>query len=244
MAKKKEEKVETLDELIEEIENRREELLDEITDEEGNYDEIELNEILRDEFQEDKYQQALIDAGVNDSDDDLGLNEIEPEDSISTDDSRDKDKLVQTMMKAKEHIKLVEMKLKGLEMVGGKPKFKQYFLIPRDDIDWLVIELDALYSTQSLSGKLHTNLSYFDDSMNTLLNNFRGRLAEYPDKVVPRQNMTKAIDIFLTEINVVRNAIMTGRLGDIARDMVINSYNEKTEDRPEDKVENLKKQLF
>ncbi len=231
---------------VEEIENRREELINELSDSDGEYDEIELNEILRDEFSEPEYQNTLIELGINNTDEELGLNEAETEEQIVGDDNKDKDKLLNTLLTNNKHIREIYFKLLNQEDkgIGKKPKFKGNPLIPSKDREFLILALGALYSTQSLSGKLHTNLSYFDDSMNTLLNNFRGRLSEYPDSILARQDMMRAIDIAMTEVNVVRNAIMSGRIGDLARDMVINSYNEKDERKEDDKVSELKKQLF
>ncbi|MGM0446242.1 MAG: hypothetical protein ACQEQH_07515 [Bacillota bacterium] len=225
----------------EEVEDRLLELQEEYGDSE--YEQIRINEILRDEFQDEDYQQALIDLGINTEN--TGLEENIEDNTYTEPNTEDtKDALLKIMMVARDHIRKTRIRLEGKEIRDSKiVKVRGKFLIPSNEIDFIEQTLEALYSPQHLISKLHTNTSYFDDTMNTLINNFRTRLENYNDDVVSGREMRIAIDIFLNEINVIRNAIISGRLGDITRDMVINSYNEKQESTGEDKLQKLKNEL-
>jgi len=230
------------DDLINIVNNRLEELEEDYGDSE--YDQIRIKEILRDEFNEEKYNNALIELGINEEE--IGLEENSLEETTYNDPNtaETKDALLKIMMIAKDHIFKTRLRLEGKEIRKDKVvKVRAKFLIPSSEIDFIEQSLEALYSPQNLISKLHTNTTYFDDTMNTLINNFRVRLENYHDKIVSAKEMRIAIDIFLNEINVIRNAIISGRLGDITRDMIINSYNEKQETNPEDKLDKLKKEL-
>jgi len=225
---------------LKKVKERLEELQDEYDGSE--YDEVQINEILRDEFHEEEYQEALKELGINNED--IGLEEVEEQDYVEPNTNETKDALLKIMMIAKDHIKKTRLRLEGKEVRGRKiVKVRPKYLIPSNEIDFIEQTLEALYSPQNLISKLQTNTSYFDDTMNTLINNFRVRLENYKDDIVSSKEMRMAIDIFLNEINVIRNAIISGRLGDITRDMIINSYNEKQESSGEDKLDKLKKEI-
>lgn len=229
------------DKYYNEVSKRMQELEEEFGD--SDYEAIQIKEILRDEFSSEDYGQALIDLNVNNEE--TGLEEQLEEDGYVEPNTADtKDALLKIMMIAQDHIKKTRLRLEGKEIRKDKiVKVRPKFLIPSNEIDFIEQTLEALYSPQNLISKLHVNTSYFDDTMNTLINNFRVRLENYRDNVVSAQEMRIAIDIFLNEINVVRNAIISGRLGDITRDMIINSYNEKQESTGGDKLDKLKKEL-
>ncbi|MFW6130491.1 MAG: hypothetical protein ACOC56_04830 [Atribacterota bacterium] len=213
----------------EEILKRQEELIDEY----GDYDsyEVEINEILRDEFHEDKYSEALEELGINDSIEELGLEEDKEDDSIGDDSTTDEEKsnLVRTLLENNKHVYNLYLRLVGYEVLGDKITYTGKQLIPRRDIDFMISVVASLYQPQTLSSKLMHNIKDFDDHMNSTLNQFRKRLAEYSDDICSKNEFRKAIDLFLHEVHTVRNAIMTGRIGDLTRDISNTSYTEKQE---------------
>lgn len=231
------------DKFLEEVKQRRAELIDEF----GNSDveEIRINEILRDEFNDESYDDALISVGVNLEDDDLGLDEVEEEDDFtSPHDSDTKDALLKVMVNPSEHIKNTELRYKGFEPMNGKMVKKKRYLIPRDEITFVIQTLETLYLPQSLVSKLKKDIADFDDYFNSTVDSFRTRLEDYSEKIVPPQNLQIAVNMLLSEIVIIRNAIISGRLGDITRDMVINSYNEKQDSSTDTKVKDLKKKVM
>jgi hypothetical protein len=235
------EKPENYDSLKSEVETRREELIEEWGEDE--YDVIEINEILRDEFNSEEYKQVLIDLDINDED--LGLKEEKADEKItSVNDDEKKENIVQLMFSNNAHIKRIYLKLLGYEEVRGSMRFTGKTLIPKDDVKFMMDVIASLYQPQSLSGKLTKNIKFFDDHYNHILQNFRVRLENYTDDICSARDMRVAIDIFLNEVQVVRSAIMSGRHGDLARDMTIGSYNEKGDNTAaEDKIDKLKKEL-
>ena len=221
--------VKTAEECKQEVESRLDDLKFEYGDD-SDMDELQIYDILRDEFQDDEYSQILIDMGIADAD--LGLEEIDDgsEDSIGGDSNlEDKDKLVSILLNPEKHILFVEKRFKGWDFDNKKFIKKRPYLIPVEEINLIIQILDGLFSAQNLVSKLNNDISGFEDSMNQKVQNIKNRLEDYPDHIVPAKSMTAAIDILLSEIQVVSNAIRSGRLGDLTRDILIGSYNEKSD---------------
>jgi len=63
------------------------------------------------------------------------------------------------------------------------------------------------------------------------LQDIRVRLENYPDHIVKPGTIKYVNGILLNEVSVVINAIETGRLGELATDMITGSYNERSEPR-------------
>jgi len=225
---------------FQEVEKRKQDLIAEWGDD--NYDIIEINEILRDEFNDEKYEQALIDLGVNDED--TGLEDLEDGEENLSEGSENKDRIMQILLTNKKHIFETKLRLLNIERhKDGRLIQKGKELMPREDVDLFIQLLEALYSPQSLSTKLMKDVAEFDDNMNEIITNLNSRLGEYTDDIVSGNENKKAIDIILNEIEIVRLAIKHGRLGDITRDISINSYNEKNDLTTDDKIENVRQQL-
>lgn len=210
-----------------EVIQRRQDLILEIG-EDSEMDELRINEILRDEFSDPKYDEVLIELGINIDNTGLEVNEDE-EESLGDSNLDDKDKLTKILLHPEPHIHNVEMRLKGYVREGKKYVKKKPFIIPSDEIDVFVAILETLYLPQNLISNLKLSIKSFEDSMNKKVNNMRNRLNDEPDHIVSRQEMRIAIDMLLTEILTIRNAIGSGRLGNVARDILIGTYNEKEE---------------
>lgn len=231
------------DSLKQEVETR----LDELIEEYGSYEdyEIEINEILRDEFNDEDYKQILIDLEINDDEEELGLKEHDDTDDISEGKENDeKDNIIKTLLRNNGHVYKLAMTLLGYEEFMGDWEYKGKPLIPKRDIKFMIGVISNWYQPQSLSSKLQDKIKDFDDHVNTILNNFRKRLTNYTDDVCSATEMRIALDLFLSHAHIVRNAIITGRIGDLTRDMSINSYNEKQDiSSTDDKIARVKKEL-
>lgn len=229
--------------LIEEIEERKKELIEEYGSYEDYY--IEINELLRDEFNDDKYEQALIEVGVNDSEDDLGLQTESYEDTIEGKPDDEKTNIITTLLRNNKRVYGLYMSLMGYEVgLDGKHNYSGKQLLPKSDIEFMIEIVGSYYQPQSLSSKLQNKLVDFEDHINSMLHQFRKRLASYPDRICSAREMRVAIDLFLNEIVIIRNAIASGRIGDLTRDISNNSYTEKNDIAgDQDKIDSLKKKL-
>lgn len=217
----------TKEELRLQVEHRREELILEEGDD-SEMDELRINEILRDEFSGEIYDNVLVELGINIEE--TGLEEIEDDDNVLGDSNLDdKDKLTNILLNPENHLYGLEKRFKGYAIEGNKFIKKKPFIIPSDEIDAIMAILRSLYTPQSLASNLKTSIKKFENSMNKKVNNARNRLNDDPDHIVDRKEMRIAIDILLTEILTISNAISSGRLGNLSRDIIIGSYNEKEE---------------
>lgn len=234
--------VSNYDELYDEVVQRQEELEFEYGSD-SEYSEVKINEVLRDEFSGEEYKQILIDLGINVEK--INLSSTDTKNSwYNSTDEKEKENLVKTLLKGK-HTFNTDKRLRGWEEVGiNKFDRKTFNLLPTTDILFILQFLEAIYSTPSVTGKLDRHVNEFDDSINTQLTNFANKLVNYPDKIVNTDEMTQIINMLLNESSVVRTAIITGRLGDLSRDMVIGSYNEKEEQSSKDKLDELKRKLM
>lgn len=233
--------------MVENLKQQVEKRLEELKEEYGSYEdyEIEINEILRDEFQEEDYEDILIELGINDSEEELGLQEEDISDDIGEGkDEADKDNIIKTLLRNNSHVFKLAMTLLGYEAFMGEWEYKGKPLIPKRDVKFMIEVISNWYQPQSLSGKLQNEIKKFDHHLNTIVNNFRIRLTNYPDDVCSATEMRIAIDLFLSHAQIIRNAIITGRIGDLTRDMSINSYNEKQDiSNADDKIKTLKHEL-
>lgn len=225
------------DEDYNKVKKRLDELSDEYSDGDGNINpisEIEINEILRDEFTDSTYDDILIDLGINDED--LGLVEDdEDDDTIGNGADEEKSKtIITTLLDGSEHVRFVEKRLKGWEKINGKMVKTNFFLIPRIEINAIILLLESLYLPQNMSSKLHLSSIEFESNMNTQLQHIKSRITNYNDDICGVGKNKLICALLLGEIQVIINAIQSGRLGDIASDMVIGSYNERRDVKPDE----------
>ncbi len=207
---------------------RRDELEFEIGD--SDLDEVKINNVLRDEFSDEKYSQALLDLGI---DEEIEQEDVEDEKDLNlSDDSTGGDKLLSILLISEEKLQETEMRLRNYKKVRGKWVRKQgeASLLPSEDIEEIMLFLIIINSPQNLLNKLTSETLSFTDSMNRKLNYFADKLESYPDHIVSYKEMNLALHVVLSQVLVVKAGISSGRLGDISRDMVIGSYNEKAQE--------------
>jgi hypothetical protein len=104
--------------------------------------------------------------------------------------------------------------------------------------------LEGLFLPQNISSKLHLSLIEFESNMNTQLQHIRSRLTNYPDDICKGGKTKFTITLLLSEVQIIINAISSGRLGDLASDMVTGSYNERKEIKTDEVKQNALKDLL
>ena len=216
-------------------------------DELNSISDVEINEQLRDEFRDDKYEDILIELGINDDESELGLVEDTIDDDGIGGEGGDNEKgqsIVNTLLDGSKHVKRVEKRLKGWEWIDDKWVKTSFFLIPREEINSVVLLLESLYLPQNISSKLHLNVIEFESNMNTQLQHIKRRITNCSDDIC-KVGMNKFTNtLLLGEIQVIINAIQSGRLGDLTSDMVVGSYNERKDIKPEEVRQNALKELL
>jgi len=224
--------------LKEKVLKRQQELECEYGDSE--IDEITINEILRDEFQGEDYEAILIELGINDED--LGIEE-QTDKSEENSESRvniDENKLFNIFLNLKTSIDATEHTLRGRRKINGKWVKVTLKTLPSKEIDNIIEFLRDITEPQSLVAKLKMDIIDFSLSLNLTINGFLSTLEDYPDDIVDNDMMKSTISLILTKTTIVVNLVKSGRLGDLLRDMVIGSYNEKSEDKVKTKEDSIK----
>lgn len=220
--------------LIAEIENRLEDLRYEYEDDELS--EVKINEKIRDEFKDPKYNDALIELGINLKD--TGLKKIESDDSssnlLSKNSNKDNDKLISVLLDTTDHVRRIDKRIRGFEEIE-KDKWQRKILIFIPAIERIKITsfLDGIWSTQNIISNKRLSLGLYEGRMNKQLQDIRVRLENYPDHIIKPGTIKYVIGILLNEVAVVINSIESGNLGKIATDMVTGSYNERSEPQKE-----------
>jgi len=226
---------ETLDKdlLLAKVEDRLEDLKFEFGDDELS--EVKIFQKLRDEFKDDKYKDALIELGVNASTTGLKLMDNDKSsNNLFNKDDKNLDTLVKILLDTTEHIRRVDKRIRGFEEQDDK-KWKRKILvfIPAIERIKIVSFLEAIFLPQNLISKKNLTIKDFESRMNKQLQDIRVRLENYPDHIVKPGTIKYINGILLNEVSVVINAIETGRLGELATDMITGSYNERNEQKPD-----------
>lgn len=212
-------------EILEEIKERRIEL-----EEDYEYETLKVNEALRDEYAD--YPNELIELGINQSAEELGLAKqdktsildgVEPSDNV-------KSELIESVLKVSKRLKETKLALEGLQEIKGElQRVNKKRLVPEDEINFIMEFLKSIYSPQRLLSKIDSlNTKRFDDYIGKQLKLLNSRLGEYRDDIISYQEQERVMQLVIDNCETVRHAIKDGRLGDILRDMVIGSYNEKS----------------
>ena len=230
-----------IDDLIEEIEDRRDEL--ELEFEDSDLDEIKIKDMLRDEFSDPKYKEALIEAGINE---DIKGDLIEKEDDLTIGgDENGSDKILKILIMTDEDIQETEMILRGF-----KKEKKQWYksreeLLPSEDISEVLLFLRTNFLPQNLMTKLNVKNESLGDylkSLNYSMTYFNDKFTDYPDHIVSLKDKQFIMRLLLNKCQVVINAIRNGELADAIKQILSSTYHEKAEQQ-EDKKDKLKSLL-
>lgn len=218
------------EEAMQEIEDRWDDLKYEIGDETA-LDELCIFEKLRDEFIGEEYEEALKELGINEEIAELkdAKNPEEEEKKISDADEANNDRIIRTLLITETKLFALEMNLRGFSKENGRWVRKSLELLPSTEIALITDYIRDNFLPQRLTSKLKSKSSDFNDSQNHFVTNTLWRLESYPDNIVNAREMNAAVQMILSKILVVRDAIQNGRIGDLLRDILIKSYNETAE---------------
>ena len=229
--------------LLAEVEDRLEDLKYEYGDDELS--EVKIFQKLRDEFKDEKFKPALIELGVNKTN--TGLKKLDSDttsSNIFNKDDKNIDTLVKILLDATEHIRRTDKRIRGFEEQDDKTwKRKILVTIPAIERIKIISFLEGIYLPQNITSKKNLTISVFESRMNKQLQDIRVRLENYPDHIVRPGTIKYINGILLNEVSVVINAIETGRLGELATDMITGSYNERNEPRQDVNRDDIMKAL-
>lgn len=232
--------MENKEELKQEVQDKLDELRYEYDDE------YELYERIRDEFDDEIYDDILIELGINDKDESLGLKEIEDDDDKYITDDKDKpdgERVLNKLFGTDKRLKDVYKMLKGINPDTNKRE-NISFLIPRKDIDSVMLFLKGLYSPQVLMSNLSYRGLKFDSDMNAQLHNIRRRLARYPNNIVPEGVSNRVISYLLAEVSFIKTAVEDGNFGDKVVAILVGSYDERNQpEKREKEVDDIRKKF-
>lgn len=219
--------------LLAKVEDKLEDLKFEYGDDELS--EVKIFQKLRDIFKDPKYDDALIELGVNKES--TGLKKIDSNNnstSIFNKDEKDINTLVKILLDTSEHIKRIDKRIRGFEEQDDKTWMRKILIsIPAIERIKIISFLEAIFLPQNLTAKKNLTINAFESRMNKQLQDIRIRLENYPDHIVKPGTIKYINGILLNEVYVVINAIETGRLGELATDMITGSFNERVEQKPE-----------
>lgn len=229
--------------LLAEVEDKLEDLKFEHGDD--DLSEVKIFQKLRDEFRDEKYKGALIELGVNNKS--TGLVKVEDttkSNSIINKDDRNIDTLVKILLDTTPHVRRVDKRIRGFEEQDDKTwKRKILVFLPAIERIKIASFLEGIFLPQNLISKKNLTIKDFESRMNKQLQDIRVRLENYPDHIVKPGTIKYINGILLNEVSVVINAIETGRLGELATDMITGSYNERNEPRQDVNREDIIKAL-
>lgn len=217
-----------------EVEDRLEDLKFEYGDDPSS--EIKIFQKLRDEFKDTKYQKALQTLNISNSE--LGIKSSPIKNSNSnlwgSRDNKHLETIVQILLNPQVHIRNTQMRLNGnYESNPGEwRRIKGYMELPSEELMAIIQFLEDIFLPQNIISKKHLTITDFEDSMNRQLHHIRVRLENHPDHIVPPGQIKFIIHILLNNVQVIKNAIESGRLGDLATDMITGSVTERNDPKP------------